>query len=156
MRKIVIPNGFLEEAAIMLKQGQNVQLYIDGQSMLPFIRGGKDKTEIVPCPTGELPRWGCFFYKWEGKYMIHRYIGREQEKYRMMGDGNLIRIETVQRSEIIGMLRYIYHPDGKTQDCLHASWLRKAQWWYRLRSLRKWLLLLWKLTNGYTKHHHNY
>ena len=54
--------------------------------------------------------------------MIHRYIGREGDDCLMLGDGNVARIE----------------------DCRDARWLKKAEWWYRLRFLRRWLLPVFK------------
>lgn len=141
MRKIVLTNSFLAEAAEALKQGQTVKLLIGGESMYPFIRGGIDFVEVVPCtPDEELPAWCCLFYQWEGRYMIHRYIGREGDECLMLGDGNVERIERVRREDIIGVLRYIYRPDGARLDCRDTRWLKKAEWWYRLRFLRRWLL----------------
>ena len=146
MRKLVVPNSFLSEAAEALRAGQTVKLHIDGQSMYPFIHGGKDLVEVVPCPPeGELPLYCCPFYQWEGRYMIHRYIGREGDECLMLGDGNLVRIERVKRGDIIGLLRTIYRPDGTEQVCTEARWLRRAYWWVRLRPLRRFLLPLCRL-----------
>ena len=146
MRKLIVPNSFLSEAAEALRAGQTVKLHIDGQSMYPFIHGGKDLVEVVPCPPeGELPLYCCPFYQWEGRYMIHRYIGREGDECLMLGDGNLVRIERVRRSDIIGLLRTIYRPDGTEQVCTDARWLRRAHWGVRLRPLRRFLLPLCRL-----------
>lgn len=144
MRKVVVGNEFLANAAESLRCGQKVRLLIDGQSMFPFIRGGHDLVEVIPCPPeGELPAWCCPFYLWEGRYMIHRYIGTDREgRCRMLGDGNLARIETVERKEIIGLLESIHRPDGSVQECSDPRWLRRAQWWYRLRRVRRLLLPL--------------
>lgn len=151
MRKIAVPNSFLAEAAEALKQGQTVKLHIDGQSMYPFIKGGKDLVEVTPCPPdGDLPAWCCPFYLWEEKYMIHRYIGKEGEKCLMLGDGNIARIERVKRTEIIGLLRYIYRPDGTVQDCSDPHWLKCAQRWYRLRKIRRCLLFIYKLKHRFS------
>ena len=145
MRKLVIGNEFLAEAAEALRQGKAVKVRIDGESMYPFIRGGKDLVELVPCDAeSELPAWCCPFYCWEGHYMVHRYIGREGADCLMLGDGNLARVERVRRSEVIGLLRYIYRPDGSVQDCLDAQWLRKGALWYKLRPVRRFLLALIK------------
>ena len=145
MRKLVIGNEFLAEAAEALRQGKTVKVRIDGESMYPFIRGGKDLVELVPCDAeSELPAWCCPFYCWEGHYMVHRYVGREGDYCLMLGDGNLARVERVKRSEIIGLLRYIYRPDGSVQDCQDAQWLRKGALWYKLRPVRRFLLPLMK------------
>lgn len=146
MRKLVVANEFLAEAAETLKQGKSVKVRIDGQSMYPFIKGGRDLVEIVPLAAdAEMPAWCCPFYCWEGRYMIHRYIGSEGDECLMLGDGNLVRVERVKRSEVVGLLRYIYRPDGSVQDCTDARWLRRGAWWYRLRPLRRFLLPLFRL-----------
>lgn len=146
MRKIVVPNDFLAVAAEELLAGRSVRLHIDGQSMYPFIRGGVDEVEVVPCPSGtELPAWCCPFYKWEGRYMIHRYIGTENGECIMLGDGNIVRRERVRREEIIGLLNRIYRPDGSVQDCSDERWLRRARLWYRLRPLRRFLIPAFRL-----------
>lgn len=143
MRKIAVPNDFFAQAAEALKQGHTVKLLIGGQSMYPFIRGGADLVEVIPCPSeDELPAWCCPFYRWEGRYMIHRYIGKEGDDLLMQGDGNIARIERVKREDIIGLLQTIHHPDGTTRNCLDARWLKKGEWWYRLRFFRRWLLPL--------------
>ena len=77
--------------------------------------------------------------------MIHRYIGREGDECLMLGDGNVVRVERVKREEIIGLLRTIRHPDGTVQDCRDARWLKKAECWYRLRFLRRWLLPIFRV-----------
>lgn len=141
MRKIVLSNDFLAEAAESLRNGNTVKVRIDGVSMLPFIKGGKDLVEIVPFSSDEeLNLWSCPFYSWNGRYMIHRYIGRQGNEYLMLGDGNVSRIERVRREDIIGVLRYIIHPDGSVQDCRDENWLKKGMWWYRLRPLRRFIL----------------
>lgn len=146
MRKIVVPNRFLAVAEEELRAGRSVRVQIDGQSMYPFIRGGADEVEIVPCPPdGELPAWCCPFYRWEGRYMIHRYVGTEGDRCVMLGDGNLVRREYVRREEIIGLLHRIYRPDGSVQACTDPRWLRKGRLWYRLRPLRRILIPAFRL-----------
>lgn len=146
MRKIVVPNNFLSLAEEELRAGRTVRLHIDGQSMYPFIRGGVDEVEVVPCPAeGDLPAWCCPFYRWEGRYMIHRYVGTEDGDCIMLGDGNLVRKERVRREDVVGMLSRIYRPDGSVQDCSDPRWLRRGELWYRLRPLRRILIPAFRL-----------
>ena len=145
MRKLVVPNSFFAEAADTLRNGQSVRLHVDGQSMYPFIHGGKDEIEVEPYDgKSPLQPWCCPFYQWGGNYMIHRFIGMKGNLCQMLGDGNVYRIEEVPPHEIIGLLRYIYHPDGSVQDCQEKRWLKKAVWWYRLRKVRRFLIPLFK------------
>ena len=146
MRKLVVPNSFFEEAAEALRNGQTVRLHVDGQSMYPFIHGGKDEIEVVPYDgVSPLEPWCCPFYRWRGNYMIHRFIGMNGDMCQMLGDGNVYRIEEVSSKEIIGILRTIYHPDGTEQDCRDSQWLKKAALWYRLRKIRRFLLPLFRM-----------
>ena len=46
MRKLVVPNSFFFEAAETLREGRSVRLHVDGQSMYPFIHGGKDERQL--------------------------------------------------------------------------------------------------------------
>ena len=143
--KKVVPNIFLQEAAEILKSGQPVRLHIDGQSMYPFIRGGKDEVEVVPYDgVSALPLWCAAFYCWEGKYMIHRYIGTKEGKLLMMGDGNLVQIEEVSPHAIKGILGTIFKANGKIQDCSDEKWIKKGLLWYRMRKLRRFILPILK------------
>lgn len=146
MRKLIVPNDFFSEAADALRSGQTVRLHVDGQSMYPFIHGGADEIEVVPYDGVTPPEdWCCPFYQWNGSYMIHRFIGMNGNNWKMLGDGNIYRIEEVPQKEIIGILRTIYHPDGTQQDCRDKRWLRRAAWWYRLRRVRRFLIPLFRL-----------
>jgi hypothetical protein len=143
MKQRIVHNAFLAEAARMLELGKSVRIRIGGNSMYPFIQGGKDEVEIVPLDSHpSFPLWSCVFYQWNGHYMIHRYIGRNGNKYRMMGDGNLLQVEEVAVNDIKGVLNAIYRPNGTCQNCLDKRWLRKGKYWFRLRKLRRILIVL--------------
>lgn len=72
--------------------------------------------------------------------MVHRYVGSAGDECLMLGDGNLARVERVKRKDVLGLLRYIYRPDGSIQDCTDRKWLRRGALWYRFRFLRRGLL----------------
>lgn len=146
MKKMICKNSFLGEIASLLREGQPVRVRIDGRSMLPFIVGGRDEVELVPYQgPSSLPLWGCAFYRWNGSYMVHRFVGEESGVYCMMGDGNLAQIERVEEKDIIGVLHTIYHPDGTVLDCLDKSWLRKGKYWFKCRRFRRYLLSFYRL-----------
>ena len=124
MRRIVFQNHFFEEIAQLLQEGNPVRVRIDGESMHPFIVGGKDEVLLIPYDKKTpIELWSCIFYKWKGHYMIHRFVGLQDGQYCMMGDGNLVQIERIEESDILGILQTIYHADGSTQYCLGKKWL---------------------------------
>lgn len=145
MRKIVLQNYFLEDIAKLLLEGNTVKVRIDGDSMHPFIMGGKDEIELVPYNKDfPLELWTCIFFKWQGHYMVHRFVGYSGDMYNMMGDGNLIQVERVEEKDILGVLQTIYHADGSTQDCKDKKWLCRGKYWYKFRGIRRFLLPLYR------------
>ena len=43
----MVSNDFFVEAVEELRKGKSVRLFVGGQSMYPFIHGGKDEIEVV-------------------------------------------------------------------------------------------------------------
>lgn len=141
MKRVVVQNCFLEGVAAVLQEGRSVRVRIDGMSMHPFIRGAKDEVELVPYHLGtSLSLWCGVFFRWKGDYVVHRYIGKEGHYFCFMGDGNLVQIEKVEETDILGVLSTIYHSDGTKQDCLTPKWLNQGALWYRFRRFRRFLL----------------
>ena len=142
---IVLPNGFLSVAEEELRNGHSVRLHADGQSMFPFIRGLDDEIEIEPlAPDTPLQPMAVYFYRWNGQYMVHRYIGEHNGLCVMLGDGNYCRTEEVPRCDISGKVRHIYRKDGSIQDCEDPNWLNKGKQWVWLRPLRRIILPVWR------------
>ena len=82
MKRVVVQNCFLEGVAVMLKEGRSVRVRIDGKSMHPFIRGAKDEVELIPYSSVyPLPLWCVVFFRWKGDYVVHRYIGKEENNF---------------------------------------------------------------------------
>lgn len=145
MRRIVYQNHFFEEIAQLLQEGNSVRVRIDGESMHPFIVGGKDEVLLIPYnKKTPIKLWSCIFYKWKGHYMIHRFVGFQDSQYCMMGDGNLVQIERIEESDILGILQTIYHADGSIQDCLGKKWLYQGRFWFKFRKLRRFLLPIYR------------
>ena len=139
--KLIVPNEFLAIAEEELLEGRSVKILADGASMNPFIIGGRDYSEVIPFPKYEEPElWNAYLFKWNGKYVIHRFIGKTGDIYRMLGDGNLKYEETVSREDIIGVLSKIHKPDGNYIDTLSTKWKRKGKNWHQLLPLRRYLL----------------
>lgn len=141
----VVANSYFAIVADKLKQGTSIRIKVLGDSMYPLIHGGKDEILLIPHqPEEELPMWSAVFYQWGDHYMVHRYIRREGDVMVMLGDGNLYREEKVPATEIIGVLKTIFHPNGKETDCLSAEWLKRGERWYKLLPVRRYLLFILK------------
>ena len=141
--KIILPNEFLSLAEDELLNGRSVKLLADGASMYPFIHGGEDISEIEPIASASpLLLWHVYMFKHNGKYVIHRYVGKKEGNFIMEGDSNLNIREIVERRNVIGHLRYIHKNNGKTIDCSDKSWINRGKIWGKLKPGRKYLLAL--------------
>ena len=140
-KKVVLPNSFISIAEENLKVGNKVKLLADGESMYPFIRGGRDTVEISPVDGNtSLRLYDCFLCKWQNRYIIHRLVGIKDDKWIMAGDGNYGRKEIVGRNDIIGIVKKIIRADGTVVECGDPSWVRKGCFWVKIRPLRSIML----------------
>ena len=91
--KVTMPNAvLLGEVKQFLREGRRVILQVKGNSMLPFIRGGRDSVELTAESSygiGDIVLAEID----KGHYVLHRIVaigGHEAaDKVVLMGDGNL-------------------------------------------------------------------
>lgn len=147
----LVDNLYFAQAAERLASGTAVRLSVMGNSMLPFIIGGKDQVTLVPYTGQDLPLGIAALYQWEGKYMIHRLVKKDESHYHFLGDGNICRFETIKRNEVLGILQTIHHPNNKETDATGRCWLHLGMIWYHIRPIRRYLLFIFRklfLHNG--------
>lgn len=85
-----------------------------GDSMMPFLREGKDLMVIEPRPAGRCKRLDAVLYKRpNGKYVMHRILKVRKHDYVLCGDNRIMREFGVQEDWIFGVLTGIIR-DGKT------------------------------------------
>ena len=140
-RKVVITNNtLLDNVAVMIASGEQVILLTKGQSMLPFIVGGRDSVELSRV-DGELCIGDIILAKFPNptRYVIHRVIKIENEKITLMGDGNLIGTEECHTSDVAARITGIIKPN-KTINPNSKSQRRRARIWRTLQPARRYLL----------------
>lgn len=137
-------NNYFAHAAERLASGTAVRLSVMGNSMLPFILGGKDQITLVPYSGQDLPLGIAALYRWEDKYMIHRLVKKDASHYLFLGDGNICRLEIIKRDQVLGILQTIHHANGKDTDATSAHWLRMGMVWYHIRPIRRYLLFIFR------------
>ena len=138
MEKMVIANDpFFAEVVRMLGEGKRVRIPVKGYSMLPFIRGEKDEVWLET--PGEVKVDDIVLFHYRGRYIMHRVIGRQGERYVIRGDGVPKNCEYPLREEILGKAVSIIR-DGEEVDPYSSKELRRVHLWQRLRPLRRYLL----------------
>lgn len=133
----------MPEYEALLREGAELPLVISGESMLPFLRPGRD-TVYLKQPEGALQAGDiAFFRRPNGAYVLHRVQRAEPGLYWFLGDAQqriegplparcvFARVTAVRRGERLVL------PDSRI-------WRFFAGPWLRARRPRRWLLRLYR------------
>lgn len=136
----VLPNAvLLSQAAEFLSSGMEVLMPVKGNSMLPFIRSGKDLVLVRrqwKVEEGDV----VLALESTGKYVIHRVIKvGDDDLLTLRGDGNLIGTEICRQEDVIGTVVEVRKPSGK------VLFPRRVKNWQKMPVLlRRVILALYK------------
>lgn len=133
----------IEEAIRLVGEGVCVTLPVNGNSMLPFIIGGR---ESVILQQSIEPRVGDVVLALVkgGYYVVHRIIAIDGDTVTLMGDGNLSITEQCLVSDIKARITHVVSADGRQHE-IDNLWRRwAARLWWHLRPIRRYLLAIYK------------
>ena len=136
-------NKIIEEAILLVDEGVSVTLPVNGNSMLPFIIGGK---ESVILQQPELPKVGGVVLAWADgyRYVVHRIVRIDGERVTLMGDGNLMGTEHCLIGDIKARVTHVVDAKGRTHY-LYKGWRKlAAKVWFWLRPVRRYLLAIYR------------
>lgn len=107
MTKKILPNELvLEEAGRLLEEGREVSFTPLGDSMLPFIHGGKDTVTLKIVPNVDVG--DIVLARLPGpQYVLHRVVDRNHSRLILQGDGNIRGLEGCTREDVIGTVTAI-------------------------------------------------
>ena len=145
----------IEETVRLVGEGVSVTLPVEGNSMLPFIIGGRESV-ILQKPfdkfrdrtVGESvePQVGDVVLAWVqgGYYVVHRIIAIEGDTVTLMGDGNLVRTEQCHLDDVKARVTHVVDAKGRTHY-LYKGWRKlAAKVWFWLRPVRRYLLAIYR------------
>ena len=136
-------NEIIEEAIRLVREGVSVTLPVNGNSMLPFIIGGKESV-ILQGPG--LIDVGDVVLAWvdDCRYVVHRIVRIDGERVTLMGDGNLAGTEHCTLNEIKAIATHVVDAKERTHY-LYNRWRKSAaKIWFRLRPMRRYLLAIYR------------
>ena len=136
-------NEIIKEAIRLVEDGVSVTLPVNGNSMLPFIIGGRES--VILQRPGQ-PKVGDVVLAWvDGcRYVVHRIIRISGHRVTLMGDGNLAGTEHCDAGDIKAIATHVVD-DRERTHCLYDRWrMRAAEMWFRLRPVRRYLLAIYK------------
>lgn len=133
----------IEEAIKLVREGISVTLPVNGNSMLPFIIGGKESVILQPPRSVDV---GDVVLAWveNRRYVVHRIIKIDHERVTLMGDGNLVGTEHCLLNDIKARVTHVVDAKERTHY-LYNKWRpRAAKLWFWLRPVRRYLLFIYK------------
>lgn len=136
-------NEIIEEAIRLVDEGVSVTLPVNGNSMLPFIIGGRESV-ILQKPIA--PKAGHVVLAWVNgdRYVVHRIIRIDGDNVTLMGDGNLAGTEHCTAGDIKAIATHVVCGDEKIHY-LYNRWRKLATGvWLRLLPVRKYLLAIYR------------
>ena len=136
-------NDVIEEAVRLVQEGVTVTFPVTGQSMLPFIIGGKESV-ILHAPG--LTAVGDVVLAWVdgNRYVVHRIINIDGDRVTLMGDGNVKDTEHCLLKDVKARVTHVVSADNKKRD-LYSRWrMFGAKVWYWLRPIRRYLLAIYR------------
>lgn len=144
--KILLSNALLlDEVKKLLMDGQTVMLKATGDSMLPFLVGGRDSVLLrkpsvtAPLQVGQIAL-ACLP---DHRYVLHRIVRIHEAEIVLMGDGNFRQTETCRIPDVAGVVTQIVR-NGRRIDNDARSERCKAKAWNILRPIRRYLLYIYK------------
>ena len=136
-------NRNIEEAIRQAREGVRVTFPVKGQSMLPFIIGGKESV-ILHRPG--LIDVGDVVLAWVdgNRYVVHRIIKLDYDRVTLMGDGNVGVTEHCLLGDIKARVTHVVDEKERTHY-LYKGWRKlAAKVWYWLRPVRRYLLAIYR------------
>jgi hypothetical protein len=140
-QKISLPNqSFFHQLKEFLDCGKAVTISVRGNSMIPFLKDG-DKVLIIP-GDGNLPKIGqVVLARTTFGVVLHRVVLIKGGCLCLAGDANLVQIEEIKLSDVIGIVNAAYR-SGKELDISSRRVFFTALLWYKVRPVRRLLYFL--------------
>ncbi len=112
MNTVQLPNDILlASAKDFLDEGREVVLRAKGNSMLPYIRDGRDS--VVLKKSDSYGVGDIVLVQLPGRFIMHRIIKADGDSFTMMGDGNVRGTESFTVGDVLGKVIWIVKEDGR-------------------------------------------
>ena len=148
MDKMIIDNDtFFADVRRLLDQGTRVTIPVQGVSMLPFIRGGKDLV-VLEKAGGNLQRDDIVLFhvgpREGGRYVMHRILTMDGDVVDIQGDGVPKTHELVRRNQVIAKAVEILRGGKRRVDPYSPGQRRLVHFWQWLRPVRRYILFIYR------------
>ena len=135
--RVIQNNLFFEEIANRIANGQLVRIRAKGNSMLPFIRDGKDEVVLKKPTKQSFQKGRLLLVQLENElYLLHRVKKIDNTHIILQGDGNLSILETCSVADVIAEVTTVIR-NGKEIKRGSFKWNMYRYLWPENRFLRR-------------------
>lgn len=125
-----------------VESGKEVVLTVTGNSMRPFIKDKRDQVILVKADANKLRVNDVPLYKRRnGKYVLHRLVKIENEKYTMLGDAQVKLEPGIEPDQIVAVAKGFIRK-GKTYLCDSKEYKKYVSFWNSMMPMRKFYFFL--------------
>lgn len=123
-----------------IADGRSVKFRVKGNSMLPLLRNGKEKVVLYSYRNRELKKGDIILFRYKGRHLLHRIIKKDNHHYLLQGDGVSSSYEECTEKDVVGVVREVCRPSGRTISVDSLSWRLAVRMWLYLGRCRGILL----------------
>ena len=136
-KKIIGDDQYFQAVGQLLDEGREVLFTPKGNSMLPFIKNGRDSVVLSklhrPLDVGDI-----ILVKIGQRFIMHRVFALDGDNVTLMGDGNIRGKEYCYVSDVIGIVTEIHKESGRVVKP------GKGRLWRLLLPFRRYLLFIYR------------
>lgn len=120
-----------------LNMGAEVELIASGNSMFPLLRHRKDAYWLTQVSGEDVKKYDMILYQRDdGKYVLHRVVGKGTEGYILRGDNQYENEYPVRPDQVIGKICR-FSKNGKQMTCENLWYRVYAVVWVNTVSVRR-------------------
>lgn len=135
--KVIQNNLFFQEISNRIADNERVRIRAKGNSMLPFIRDGKDEIILEKTNPQSFRKGRLLLVRLADKrYLLHRVIEIEKSDIVLQGDGNLSILESCTADDVVAEATTVIR-NGKEIKEGSIKWNLYRYLWPRNRFLRR-------------------
>ena len=126
---------FMEKFRLLLENGEELPLPVQGSSMAPFLADRRDLVWVRK-PTEPLKVGNVVLYqRSNGQYILHRIHSIQTDSFTMVGDAHQVLEPGIRREQIFGQVTRVFRK-GKQLGPESFCWKFFAVVWIRMIRLR--------------------
>ena len=140
MKKVFENDKLLPEIAGLVKEGYVVTIPVRGNSMLPFLKDGRDAVILGTFKPDTLSVGALVLARIsDGRIVLHRLLRRSGEKLWLQGDGNAGQVEESTLADVWAIAVAVVRK-GRTYPVDGRAWRAYSWCWLRLGRAKRYIL----------------